>query len=1465
MRVKLTLMRGGGRPAADLLVTFDAAATVGGLAEFLTLSDPAGSSARPHPSTLSIVGSGHGIAPRTALVESGMRSGSTVRLEDATDDAAGAPLIPAAVVRVLSGPDRELEFPVPSGTSVIGRDPSCTVRLTDPLVSRQHARLHVTDVAEIVDLGSANGLLLGDDPADRAILRPGDTVRLGDTVLAVTVLAAAGRDGDLSMTIGFNRPPRIDPRYEGAEFQAPEPPDPPRSQRFPIIPLFAPLILGLVIYLSTHALTSLLFVALSPVMMIANVAEGRWSGRKSYNDALALFRSDIQDLVGDVTNAANDERARRRAEHPSTAECAVAAKSLTPELWSRAPDLPGFLELRLGIGRQPSRSTIALPQGKQNNRALWRELRQAIAPFAVIDEVPVVAQLTSEGAVGIAGPPELAVSTARALLLQLACLHSPSDVVIAVCASGQTAALWDWAKWLPHCSPTTTPLTVSPLASTLGACDALVADLERLIEQRMTRADGDNSASAPAIAVLLEDEAPVDRSRVVALVERGGTTGIHVIWVASAVSRLPAVCKTFVEVAPTAEAATAGFVTAGNLVMPMEIEQVSAELAAETARWLSPVVDTAANDAGDTNLPQSVSFLSLTGRELATSADAVIERWTESRSLLSGPYAHSGGARRVGSLRALLGQSAAGPVVLDLRTHGPHALVGGTTGSGKSELLQTWILGMASAYAPTRVTFLLVDYKGGSAFSECIRLPHTVGLVTDLSPQLVRRALRSLSAELRYRERILHAKGAKDLLELELSGDPEAPPSLVIVVDEFAALVQEMPEFVDGVVNVAQRGRSLGLHLILATQRPAGVIKDNLRANTNLRLALRMADEADSSDVLGSPMAASFDPRVPGRAVSRTGPSQLMPFQAAYVGGWTKAQQHDSVQAEAFGFGPSQAWEATAPAVSSDDLGPTDIQRIVGTIRAAFEKAQVPAPRLPWLSELAAAYDLAALPSPRRDDALVFGVVDDPDQQIQPTVAFNPDRDGNLAVFGTGGSGKSTLLRTLAIAAGFTVRSGPCHVYGIDFGARGLSMLDQLPNVGSIVAGSDHERISRLLTMLRELIEERAARYSRAGAGTITDYRRLSGQVDEPRILLLIDGVGAFRTAYEGTEYNRWFDLFLGIAADGRPVGIHVLLSADRPGALPTALGSLVQRRLLLRLADAGDYAMLGAPSDVLDAKSPPGRGLIGESEVQIATLGGTSDVLEQARAIQLFTASMRQAGGATAPPIQRLADRIPIVDLPDTVGGLPVIGVAGATLAPIGFEPRGTFLIAGPPGSGRTTALIAAAQSLRRWRASARLFYVGSARSPLAALSVWQHVAVTDAEITELASTLPATLGESTPTSAPCAVLIEGIPELVGGPADFALQEMIKKLVTAGHLVIAEGETSALSASYPLLVAMRAGRNGIVLQPDQLDGNLLRVQFPRLRKADFPAGRCLFVSRGSQPTVVQLALPQSVGEGPAS
>jgi S-DNA-T family DNA segregation ATPase FtsK/SpoIIIE len=1335
---------------------------------------------------------------------------------------------------------------------MIGREHGCEVQLSDPMVSRYHARINITSVAEIIDLGSANGVQLGDAAVSRSVLRAGDTVRVGDSELAVSVTPAApsGVDG---AAVAFVRSPRLDPRYQGVQLDAPEPPQPRQTTRFPLIPLLAPLLMGGLLYLVTRSVTSLLFVALSPLMIVGYAAESMWAGRSEHKRAVRQFRTDLEDLTRSAEEAAETEAAARNREHPPLADCVEAVRRRDPLLWTRRPADPGFAELRLGIGQQPARNSIALTRNARGMRDLTAELNGLAERFATVDGVPVVATPAEHGAIGLAGPRPAALAAARGLLIQLAATHSPADAVLAGLASSPSCRDWDWLKWLPHTSSAHSPLPGRQLASNTAEAATLMSELEDLLEHRVS---GDAPAQ-PAVFVLVEDDAPVERSRLVELAELGSTQGIHVLWLAEDTTLLPAACRTFVTVG---QESSAGFVHSGARITPLTVELLDAGTAMEIARLMSPIVDSGARVDDDSDLPRSVSLLTIPEPSLAPAAAAVIERWTANRSILTGPYAPAERAKQAGTLRAVVGKSAAGAHAIDLRADGPHALVGGTTGSGKSELLQAWILAMAVSHSPQRLTFLLVDYKGGSAFRELESLPHTVGLFTDLSPHLVRRALVSLSAELRQREELLATHRVKDLVELERLGSTDAPPSLVIVVDEFAALVKELPEFVDGVVNVAQRGRSLGLHLILATQRPAGVIKENLRANTNLRIALRTADENDSLDVLGSPQAAFFDPALPGRAVSKTGPARLVPFQTGYAGGWTSdTPPPPELAVEELRFGAGSSWKLETAVDAPVNLGPTDISRMAGAIGQAAEHARLGRPRRPWLPELKTGYNqsnLAEVPSPRSDGQLVFAIRDDPAGQAQPPVAFRPDQDGNLAVFGTGGSGKSTLLRTMAIAAGFTVRGGPCHVYGLDFGVRGLAMLESLPHVGSIVSGADHERVVRLLTWLRQLIDDRAVRYSRVNAGTVTEYRTLAGAPDEARILVLLDGVAAFHKAYETGDRPKWFDMFIGIAADGRPVGVHVLLSADRPAAVPSALASAVQTRVVLRMADANDYAMMSLPPDVLTGSSPPGRGLLGGSEIQVAMLGSRSDVGSQAASVRAFAASMIRAGVAPAPPIQRLAERVPLTTLPDSLAGQPVLGVSSDTLGPLAFDPKGTFLICGPAGSGRTATLHAVAVALRRWDPGVELHYLGNRRSALSTMDLWTSTACGVDDVAERAKELATELAVSGPDR-PVAVFLENVADFANTAADIPLQDLARVCVSEERLLVAEGETTTVSSgsTMGLVAQVKISRVGIALAPDSDVGPAFRTTFPpRLSRADFPPGRGLYVAAG-RTTVVQVGL----------
>jgi S-DNA-T family DNA segregation ATPase FtsK/SpoIIIE len=1387
---------------------------------------------------------------------------------------------------VLNGPDAGREFALRPGANVIGRDPSAEVILSDSLVSRRHARIEVGRSVELIDLNSANGIEVDGGLVTRATLSPGSVATIGDSTIVVdllrtTVAVPVPSTGAVhGGSRPFNRSPLVEPRYPLTEHPRPQVPSEIDKPPFPWLMMIAPVLIGAIVFAVTRNPLSLIFVAMSPLMLISNYMMTRLRASKRLGAQTDRFEKQLTALDELLTSEAPRERQVRNDEAPTTIRTLDAATQLGPLLWTRRPEHWNFLSLRLGTGRATSRNTVTAGAGLADGLPeLDAALLRVIERHRYIDGVPIVESLATAGALGVAGPADAAMPTTQALLTQIVCLHSPAEVVIAALGGPQTAHDFEWLKWTPHTSSPQSPISGSHLAIGPATAGALLSQLEELIDLRLGAAGGrprgplateleattrgggvglDEApaplGALPAVVLLIGSDAPVNRGRAIQLAERCTDAGIYTIWVDSEPAHLPAVCRTFVDV--TGPVASVGFVRHGLVIRDVEVEVTRRDTTAVLGKHLAALTDASAVAADQSDLPRSISMLSLLGRQVATDPDSVVDRWRQNLSV----HDRSGNAkpsRRAGSLRALVGQRGADSMHLDLRAQGPHALVGGTTGSGKSEFLQSWVLGMAAEYSPDRVTFLFVDYKGGAAFAECVNLPHCVGLVTDLSPHLVRRALTSLKAELRRREDILNHKQAKDILELEKLSDPECPPALVLVIDEFAALVGEVPEFVDGVVDVAQRGRSLGINLIMATQRPAGVIKDNLRANTNLRIALRMADESDSSDVVGTPVAAGFDPAIPGRAIAKTGPGRLIPFQSGYTGGWTTDEPPaPSVLIRDLLFGAGAEWEKPAQAEVMTDPGPKDLTRAVSTISIAAVAADIRPPRRPWLNELHRVYDLAGL-APRTDSALILGLVDQPESQAQSAVFFNPDIDGNLAIYGTGGSGKSVLLRTLAVGAGITPRGGPVHVYGLDFAAGGLRMLETLPHVGSIISGDDAERVGRLLRHVRSVADERARTFPSVNAANIAEYRTLAARPNEPRILLLIDGFPSFRTEYEGVGTRaQAYAILQQLISEGRQLGIHVAFTADRPAGVPGAIASSVPRRVVLRMAEDTMYIVLDVPNDVLGPTSPPGRAIIDGLEAQIAVLGGSANAADQFDALVRLSRSISGRNHVLAPEIRSMPTEINLSELPASVDGLPVLGISETELLPIGFSAEGTFLLGGGPSSGRSNALASILASIERAEPGRPRYYLGHRRSDLPSRGTWTECATTPEAVADLAKRLVDELQSD--LAAPTVVVVESLADFHGTPADAAIVSLAKLVKRSGHFLLAEAETPSWNSSFPLFVEIKSARRGILLQPETPEGDLiLKTSFPRVSRAEFPPGRGMYVS-GGRALRVQLPMADS-------
>jgi S-DNA-T family DNA segregation ATPase FtsK/SpoIIIE len=1458
--LKLTLRPVQGGPGVDLALTMEPGLTVGALANALAVRDPhqRGHSGEPLTLALQSAAGSVTLAAVDQVETSGIHSGATVSLLPASVHFdRDQPRQQAGLLEILAGPGSPRSVPLYHGVNTIGRDPECTVALPDPQISKRHARIVIDSYVEILDDDSTNGVVIGGGPVTRKVITGTDRITLGDTIVSVqaapSTLARSGGGQGRRGVVPFNRSPRLDPPYAGLELEAPALPQRPQPRRLPIVPMMMPILMGAMLYAFTRSPYSLVFVAMSPLMLLGSYFEEKSVQRGAFRQAVADFRAALATLNADLLSAQEKETAQRKRAHPAIGELVRDATGYGQLLWTRRPEHESFLDLRLGSGDLPSRNTVKLPTGAERNSPLFGELKALIESYETVAAVPVVARLSECGALGIAGHDARARQVAWSVLAQLVTLHSSAEVIVTAAMSSASAAHWEWLKWLPHTSPHPisqhTPLRAPHLTTGGDGATRLIAELDNLISQRAGQ-----KTPLPIIVVLVSDDTDVERALLVDIAERGPAAGVHVIWCAPTVQRLPAACRTFLIVTPDGTQGNAGFVQTGDEVAPLTIEPLSEQDVHALARRLAPVVDAGARIDDESGLPATVSLIGIASKPIDSSAQAILDRWGESRSIATGPYAVAPDRRHEPHLRALIGAVGVDePFHLDLRSQGPHALVGGITGAGKSELLQSWLLGIAMAHSPQRATFLLVDYKGGSAFGACSQLPHCIGLVTDLNPHLVQRALTSLRAELTYREELINHHQVKDLVELEKESPAQAVPRLIIVVDEFAALKKEIPEFVDGLVDIAQRGRSLGLHLILATQRPAGVISENLRANTNLRVALRMADEADSSDVLGVPLAAGFDPDIPGRAAARTGPGRLVTFQAAYAGGWTTSEPPPPrLVVSPLPFGLDKPWDQPVPAIATGgrDRGPNDVSRIVSTIRRAFELVQVRWPRKPWLPELPAELKLGdLLETARREPGLVFGRCDLPASQAQPSASFDPDKRGNLIVYGAGGTGKSTFLRTLAAAAA-QGQAGPVHLYGIDAGGRGLEMLEALPHNAPIIRADDTERVTRLLDRLGTLIEQRSETFSRFQAASIADFWRLSGadsgdnHWQHPRILLLIDGATAFFSHYQQGVTFGVFERLLSVMTAGRKAGVHVLLTADRTTGIPGSITAAVQSRVVLRLASEYDYTSLGLRSNAIDAAAPPGRGLMGKNEIQVAVPGG-HDLATQVEWFAKLGAN--SPGVPAAPAVRVLGTQIPLSSLA-TRAGDPVIGVDSATLEPITFRPSGFFVVSGPSGSGQTSTLRSLAMSLRSWRPAIRLVLLAKQPSALPEVLLWTHHA------TDVLGALTQVRQLVKDEEGPVAIVLESVANFATDPA---MPELVTACTESNVFVVAEGDPSAILGYSPALQTLRSHRTGLALQPSLSHGQVFGVDMNKMpRPAHPPAGRAVLFDRGNG-RLIQIALPQ--------
>lgn len=1267
-------------------------------------------------------------------------------------------------------------------------------------------------------------------PADGVNWRVGEVLGVGRVLLEQVEVTPP--DASLSRSpsmpeLDYNRPPRLHPAPRTQEFSLPTEPRRPDKMPIPFLMVISPLAMSGSMFFMTRSPYSLIFMIMMPMMMLLNASGARRTQKRRYQEQREEFsrrRVQIEEAAVDSLLA---ERSMRRHSHPDPASVLLFATGPRARLWERRRADPDFLSLRLGTSDLPSDVVV-----KDSTREAHEGPLRWTAP-----DVPVTIDLRRAGVLGIAGPAEECRSTACWLIAQAAALHSPTDASVWVFTDASGADAWDWVKWLPHTRNGDDHPRPIKLAHDEQNSAGMISELNSELEARRQVDERAREGLSHLLVVLDGARELRMATGMISLLKDGPGLHMYFICLDRTPRQLPEECRAVVEhhdrllnLETTEELHI-------DAVRPDIVDQVWLD---RLARALAPIRDVSTEDLSS-SLPAASRLLEVIRLEQPTG------------ELLQGRW--GGGGR---TTRAVIGEGTDGAFTIDVRADGPHGLIAGTTGSGKSELLQTIIASLAVGNRPDEFNFVLIDYKGGAAFKDCQRLPHTVGMVTDLDGHLTTRALESLGAELRHREHQLAAADAKDIEDYLAARGPgdEPMPRLLIVIDEFAALVAELPDFVTGLVDVARRGRSLGVHLILATQRPAGVVNAEIKSNTNLRIALRVTDGNDSDDVIESPAAAKIPKSFPGRAYARLGHSSLTPFQSARVGGRPRDVEGEDVISQGFGWHDlPYAGQRSVVEDSEDDVStPTDLANLVTAIQAANELIGLGPMRKPWLPPLPEQLALDGLDIAEPEEGIVppvpIGRADIPQSQLQIDEQWDLEGSSHLMIAGQSRSGRSSALRVLAGALARQTSPADVHLYGIDAGNNALLPLVALPHVGAVVTRTQVDRIYRLLDFLGKELARRQQSLAERGHADIREQRQATGPGERlPYLVVLLDRLEGYTSAFESLDGGILIERLTGLLQEGAGVGIRFVLAADRSGVLGR-ISTLVEDRIMLSMSDPSDFSAIGLGNRQVPSVMPPGRAFrSGERprEMQWALLDATGVGTDQVRALQ----EIGRAAHERFADLDRSLRPQRIDELPASLGIAEAmkldahspsptfvpVGVGGDTLSLQGFDPVRDgpgFLVAGPPRSGKSNALrIIVRQQLERRR---QVIVFTPRISPLRDLPSHRQLrAFTgDEPIGDIKAALAAQVRDHT-------VVVDDF-DVVG--ADTPLGQLLAEHFatmrdTTSIMAVAASIDEILSLYRGLPVELKRGRTGLVLAPRASnDGDVLNARLPRSVGAAMPVGR---------------------------